>query len=348
MLSDYDYSFPINLAAQQPLLNRCDSRMMVVNRESGLIEDRRISDFLLYVESGDCLVINNTKVAAARLFGVRLNTGGKWEGLFINADSDGFWRVIGKTRGKIKSGELVELYDSEKKFRVRIKFIDKCEDDGSWLVVPEYNGRVFDILDSIGHVPIPPYIRGGKMNIEDKERYQTVYASELGAVAAPTAGLHFDSRILDELRARGVEIAEVTLHVGLGTFKSVEVDNLDEHKMHSEWCRLTESAAMKINGCRKVGGRIIAVGTTSVRVIESAREVFGELVPFEGETSLFIKPPYRFKNVDMLLTNFHFPRSTLLILVCTFGGYDLIREAYREAISNKYRFFSYGDAMLIM
>ncbi|MDR2644187.1 MAG: tRNA preQ1(34) S-adenosylmethionine ribosyltransferase-isomerase QueA [Planctomycetaceae bacterium] len=346
-LSEYDYSLPTELVAQKPLLNRSDSRMLVVSRDSGLIEDKRVRDFPLYLASGDCLVINNTKVLPARLFGIRCQTGGKWEGLFVASNSDGSWRVIGKTRGKIKPNEMVELRDSEGANRIKIKFLTQLE-DGSWLVVPEFVGSVSDILERVGYVPIPPYIRNGEMNSEDKERYQTVYASQSGAVAAPTAGLHFNSRILEEVKLCGVEIVEVTLHVGLGTFKPIEVENIDDHKMHSEWCRLTASAAAAINNCKKNGGRIIAVGTTSVRVIESSTDNTGNLIPFEGETSLFIKPPYKFKNVDMLLTNFHFPKSTLLILVCTLGGYDLIRKAYKEAINQKYRFFSYGDAMLII
>ncbi|MDR2762516.1 MAG: tRNA preQ1(34) S-adenosylmethionine ribosyltransferase-isomerase QueA, partial [Planctomycetaceae bacterium] len=333
MLSDYDYSFPVELTAQRPLLNRSDSRMQVVDRVSGRIEDRFIRDFPTYLESGDCLVINNTKVIPARLFGIRCQTGGLWEGLFVGENSDRSWRVIGKTRGKIKPNEFVELKNASGENRVRIKFLNKSE-NGEWMVEPEVEGLITtaEILERVGYVPIPPYIRKGKMNSDDKERYQTVYASESGAVAAPTAGLHFDEKILNEIKSRGVEIAEVTLHVGLGTFKPVEVENLDEHKMHSEWCRLNDSAVETISRCKKSGGRIIAVGTTSVRVIESAAGKDGVLFPFEGETSLFIKPPYNFKIVDMLLTNFHFPKSTLLILVCTFGGYDLICKAYKEAI----------------
>jgi S-adenosylmethionine:tRNA ribosyltransferase-isomerase len=347
LLSEYDYSFPVELVAQEPLLNRSDSRMLVVSRDSGLIEDKFVYEFPLFLSSGDCLVINNTKVLPARLSGIRSRTGGVWEGLFISSNFDGSWRVIGKTRGKIKSGEFVELRDGAGLNCVRIKFLE-CFDDGSWLVLPDADGVMSDILERVGYVPIPPYIRGGKMNSGDKERYQTVYASQAGAVAAPTAGLHFDVRMLDAVKRRGVEVVEVTLHVGLGTFKPIAVDNLDEHKMHSEWCKLTESAAAIINNCKKKGGIIAAVGTTSVRVLESAtNKKTGELESFEGETSLFIKPPYKFRNVDMLLTNFHFPKSTLLILVCTFGGYDLIRKSYNEAIRKKYRLFSYGDAMLI-
>ncbi|MDR2169858.1 MAG: tRNA preQ1(34) S-adenosylmethionine ribosyltransferase-isomerase QueA [Planctomycetaceae bacterium] len=346
MLSEYDYIFPVDLVAQCPLSGRSDSRMLVVSRDSGLIEDKFVRDFPLFIRSGDCVVINNTKVLAARLFGVRCVTGGLWEGLFVGVVGGGVWRVIGKTRGKIKSGEFVELYDASGVNRVKIQFLDKVG-DGSWLVKPDSSGGAFDILERIGYVPIPPYIRKGKMNVDDAKRYQTVFASELGAIAAPTAGLHFDERILNEIKLGGVEIVEVTLHVGLGTFKPVEVENLEEHKMHSEWCKLTKAAADAINNCKKKGGKIIAVGTTSVRVIESAANEAGELIPFEGETSLFIKPPYKFKNVDMLLTNFHFPKSTLLVLVYTFGGKNLIRKAYEEAINKKYRLFSYGDAMLI-
>jgi S-adenosylmethionine:tRNA ribosyltransferase-isomerase len=326
--------------------------MLVVSRESGCIEDKLVREFPLFLESGDCLVVNNTRVLSARLFGVRCQTGGEWEGLFIGSNADGSWHVIGKTRGKIKSGEFVELRgandvkNASNAERIRIEFLSKF-DDGSWLVKPDVAGAAAGILERVGYVPIPPYIRGGKMNHEDKERYQTVYASVPGAVAAPTAGLHFDSLMFEAIKARGVEVVEVTLHVGLGTFKPIEVENLDEHKMHAEWYELTASAANIINTHKKNGGRIAAVGTTSVRVLESATDNNGKLIPFAGETSLFIKPPYRFKSVDLLLTNFHFPKSTLLILACTFGGYNLIRNAYNYAIQEKYRFFSYGDAMLI-
>jgi S-adenosylmethionine:tRNA ribosyltransferase-isomerase len=346
-LSTYGYSLPAGLAAQEPLLNRSDSRMMVVSRKSGLIEDKLVCEFPLFLRSGDCLVINNTKVLPARLFGTRHQTGGEWEGLFLSENSDGSWQIINKTRGTMRPDDLVELFDSRGVNCAKIKFLAKSA-DGTWSVKPDILGSASEILESIGSVPIPPYIRRGKMNANDKERYQTVYASQPGAAAAPTAGLHFDSQMLAAIKLRGIEVVEVTLHVGLGTFQPVKVENLDEHIMHSEWCRLTESAASTINGCKKDGGRIVAVGTTSVRVIESATDIVtGKIRAVEGKTSLFIKPPYWFRNIDMLLTNFHFPKSTLLILVCAFGGYDLIRKAYAEAINKNYRFFSYGDAMLI-
>jgi S-adenosylmethionine:tRNA ribosyltransferase-isomerase len=347
MLSRYDYVLPDELVAQEPLANRSDSRMLVVNRDSGLIEHKFVRDFPQYVKPLDCIVINNTKVLQATLAGTRMKTGGNWEGLFVAANPDGTWKILSKTRGKIQSNEFVKLYSTDGRENFLIKFLVKF-DDGSWFVQPESDEDLTRVLERVGRVPIPPYIRGGQMTGVDKERYQTVYALVPGAVAAPTAGLHFDSQIFREIEKHGATIAEVTLHVGIGTFKPIVTEFLDQHKMHSEQYEITKKTADQISKTKKAGGRIIAIGTTSVRVIESASKNIGKISPTKGETSLFIKPPYKFKNVDVLLTNFHFPKSTLLVLTRTFGGDELIQEAYKEAINKKYRFYSYGDAMLIL
>jgi S-adenosylmethionine:tRNA ribosyltransferase-isomerase len=294
------------------------------------------------LEPNDCVVVNDTKVLPARLVGTRNKTGGRWEGLFLSFDSNQLWKIIGKTRGKIQPGELVQLQTSEGHIGFSLEFGTKLA-DGSWIVKPQTNETPLSALEHVGWIPIPHYIRNGRMLLADKETYQTVYASKPGAVAAPTAGLHFTPQLFNNIKQQGINIVPVTLHVGMGTFKPITVENIHEHPMHAEWCSLTKSTSETLQHCKVTSGRIIAVGTTSVRVLESATD----LKPFEGETSLFIRPPYQFKNVDALLTNFHLPKSTLLILVRTFGGDELIQEAYQEAIRKKYRFFSYGDAMLI-
>lgn len=347
MLSDYDYALPDELIAQSPLPNRADARMLVVDRGAGTIRHAHVRDLPNYLEPEDCVVVNNTKVLPARLIGTRKKTGGRWEGLFLQTGPGGLWQVIGKTRGKIRSGELVQLQTSEGRIGFDLEFSAKL-DDNSWIVKPLTDESTTAALERVGWVPIPPYIRDGRMVPEDRESYQTIYASKPGAVAAPTAGLHFSPRLFDAVKKRGTAIVPVTLHVGIGTFRPITVENLEEHPMHSEWCSISEAVVTTILARKASGGRVVAVGTTSVRVLESASDAEGKLRPFEGETSLFIRPPYRFKNVDVLLTNFHFPKSTLLILVRTFGGDELIREAYEEAVREKYRFFSYGDAMLIL
>jgi S-adenosylmethionine:tRNA ribosyltransferase-isomerase len=351
LLHHYDYELPPDRIAQEPLPNRADARLLVVDRRTQSFHHRHIRDLPEFLQPQDCLVLNDTKVVPARLIGMRMKTGGHWEGLFLQHVPPNLWQIIYKTRGKIQIGETVQLYSPDGKNNLLIQFVAK-NDDQTWLVLPvvpcphpnplpEERG----LLEHIGWTPIPPYIRGGKLLPYDKERYQTVYAAHIGSVAAPTAGLHFTPELLEAVKQKGTSIASVTLHVGLGTFKPITAENIDEHPMHSEWCALPEESVSIIQRCRNNGGRVIAVGTTSVRVLESAPET---LQPFEGTTSLFIRPPYRFRNVDVLLTNFHFPKSTLLILVRTFGGDEFIQEAYREAIRERYRFFSYGDAMLII
>ena len=346
MLSDYDYELPDEFVAQSPLADRADARLMVVNRKTGTITHRHVRNLPEYLDPKDCVVVNDTKVLPARLMGTRQKTGGRWEGLFLAFELSGLWRIIGKTRGKIQPGETVELRCADGRVGFALEFGVQL-DDKSWLVRPLTDDEGLVALERVGWVPIPPYIRGGRMLPEDRQNYQTVYAAKPGAVAAPTAGLHFTPRLVEAVKNLGATIVPVTLHVGIGTFRPIVVENIDEHQMHSEWCSVTESAVSTILSRRSAGGRVGAIGTTSVRVLESASR-HGGLQAFEGETSLFIRPPYEFKSVDVLLTNFHQPKSTLLILVRTFGGDELLREAYREAIREKYRFFSYGDAMLIV
>ena len=357
-LSHYDYDLPAELIAQEPLPNRSDARLLVVDRRTQSFQHRHIRDLPELLRPQDCLVVNDTKVIPARLIGRRTQTGGRWEGLFLQPSPPNLWNIMGKTRGKMQIGETVQLHSPDGKNELLIEFVAR-NDDHTWLVRPVGDGRrqtadgsgesatmppIVPLLEQIGWTPIPPYIRGGKPLSYDKDRYQTVYAAHSGSIAAPTAGLHLTPKLLETIKQKETSLASVTLHVGLGTFKPITVENIDEHPMHSEWCSLSAESALTIQTCRNNGGRIVAVGTTSVRTLESAPEPFQA---FEGATSLFIRPPYCFRNVDVLLTNFHFPKSTLLILVRTFGGDELIQEAYREAIQEKYRFFSYGDAMLI-
>lgn len=362
----YDYTLPESLIASRPMPNRNDARLLVAERATGRIYHRHVRDLPVFLTPKDCLVLNNTKVVPARLRGTRTLTGGAWEGLFLEPASDaeldgnGFhfgkyprrfqrWHILGTTRGKLQPGEQVTLLDAYARPYVRLLMEKKIPSDGSWICLPLVDGEptetvCWDILQEVGSVPIPPYIRKGVSDETDVENYQTVYASEPGAVAAPTAGLHFTQELLDRISAMGVRREFVTLHVGLGTFRPISCEKLDEHKMHSEWGCLTSETSEKLRECRARGGRIVTVGTTSVRVLEGSRN----LEPFSGNIDLFIKPPYRFHTVDALMTNFHLPKSTLLVLVRTFGGDELIKRAYQEAIEREYRFYSYGDAMLII
>jgi len=345
-VSLYDFQLPRRLIAQEPLPNREDARLMVVRRRRGTIHHHRVRDLPKILRPGDCLVFNDTKVIPARLVGYRTATGGRWEGLFLRLEGDRFWRVLGKTRGKLQYGETITLLDLQGREDIQLA-VGVRDQDGSWIMRPESEEPVEVILNRVGRVPVPPYIRGGQMVESDRERYQTVYARQPGSVAAPTAGLHFTERLLRELREAGIELCWVTLHIGLGTFKPIQADRLSEHQMHAEWAQITEETVQKILDCRRKGGRIVAVGSTSMRTLETAAQG-GTLKPFMGETNLFIRPPYQFKIVNALFTNFHLPRSTLLVLVYTFGGFDLMRRAYEEAIREEYRFYSYGDAMLIL
>ncbi|GHT09838.1 S-adenosylmethionine:tRNA ribosyltransferase-isomerase [Planctomycetales bacterium] len=343
LLSHYDYELPPELIAQQPVENRSDARMLVVHRDTGTLEHRHIRDLPEYLLPNDCVAVNNSKVIAARIIGVRDKTGGRWEALVLRFDNSGFWEVLAQTKGKIQSGETVTVQSPDGKETATFEFISRTDKDTFFIKPVVSVDTNLNVLQRIGYVPLPPYIRKGQMTETDKERYQTVYAEHYGSAAAPTAGLHFTPELLERIRQSGTHIVNVTLHVGIGTFKPITTEYIENHQMHNEVAVMPEETALALQQCRSTGGRIVAVGTTSVRVLETA-----DNQPFTGETSLFIRPPYRFKNVDVLLTNFHFPRSTLLILVRTFGGDELIRKAYQVAVKEKYRFFSYGDAMLII
>lgn len=345
-ISDYDYDLPKHLIAQRPLPNRADARLMVIDRKAETIEHRYVRDLPEILQPGDALVLNNTRVVPARLVGYRTQTGGRWEGLFVEADPAGVWRVIGKTRGKLRPGESITLINRDGRDDIRLFVIGKIA-DGGWLVSPDTSEDAWQTLERVGRVPLPPYIRGGQMVEEDRTRYQTVFAQVPGAVAAPTAGLHFTPGLLDTLQKKGIRILFVTLHVGLGTFVPIKTQQIEEHKMHEEWGEISPDVVDQIRFTREKGGRIVAVGTTVTRLLETAA-ADGTLAPFSGRTDLYIHPPYRFKVVDALMTNFHLPRTTLLVLVRTFGGDELIKRAYEEAIREEYRFYSYGDAMLIL
>ena len=345
-LARYDYRLPRHLIAQSPAACRSDARLLVVDRVRNSLENKHIRDLPELLVPGDCLVINDTRVVPARLLGYRNQTGGRWEGLFLEADPRGPWRLMCKTRGKLASGETITLVNAAGQEDAQLELGAK-QPDGSWVARPQSAEETFGLLERVGRVPLPPYIRKGEMVEADRDRYQTVYARQPGAVAAPTAGLHFTPPLLNRLEQQGVRLCRLTLHVGPGTFRPIATSSLADHRVHSEWGRIGPECVEQINACRAGGGRVVAVGTTSVRLLETAA-AGGRLAPFTGKTDLFIRPPHRFRAVDALLTNFHLPRTTLLVLVQTFGGDALIRRAYEEAIREEYRFYSYGDAMLIV
>ena len=341
----YDYELPKELIAQHPLARRSDARLLVVDRQRKSISHYYIRDLPELLAAGDCLVVNDTRVVPARLVGYRTKTGGHWEGLFLEADERGFWRLLGKTRGHLAEGETITLINAQGQDDLHLR-IAGHPPDGSWIAKPESPSSTPEILDRVGRVPLPPYIRKGEMVESDRESYQTVFARQPGAVAAPTAGLHFTPQLLEQLKTAGLSVATLTLHVGPGTFRPI-AGSLEEHQMHEEWGQIGPEAVATIDAARQQGGRIVAVGTTSVRLLETAA-AGGRLQPWSGRTNLFIRPPYRFRVVDVLITNFHLPRTTLLVLARTFGGDELVTQAYREAIREEYRFYSYGDAMLIL
>ncbi len=361
-LDAYDYELPERLIAQSPLPDRANARMMVVDRTTQTIRHLRVRDVLQFLRPEDALVLNDTKVLPARLIGRRAETGGRWEGLFLQYDARGFWEIMSKTRGKLRPGEKIELANPNGGGIVRYLEVKAHTESKTLIVKPllEEGEDSFAFLDRVGWVPIPPYIRSGRMVPSDRENYQTVYACHPGAVAAPTAGLHFTKELLNEIKEYGVAVCPVTLHVGAGTFKPISVAKLSEHQMHSEWATISQEVVQTLEERKARGGRVVAIGTTSVRTLESASNVLPDgsidstganackLRAFSGSTNLFIRPPYRFKTVDAMLTNFHLPKSTLVILVRTFGGDELLKRAYEEAIAEDYRFYSYGDAMLIL
>lgn len=347
-LDAYDYELPRDLIAQQPLANRSDARLMVVDRKQQTIEHYHVRDLPEVLSRGDVLVMNDSRVVPARLVGFRANTRGRWQGLFLRDDeSTGCWEVLSKTRGHLKPGDVISVQDRYARHSLDLAVVSRT-DKGNLIVKPQQAGSTVELLDLFGRIPIPPYIRDGQMMDSDVKDYQTVYARHAGSVAAPTAGLHFTRQLFTNLQTAGITGHAVTLHVGLGTFRPISSDKLDEHVMHEEWGRISEETATALNNARSAGQRIVAIGTTSVRVLESAADDNGRLRPWVGTTDLFIRPGYRFKAVDALMTNFHLPRSTLMVLVSTLASVELIQCAYREAIKQEYRFYSYGDAMLIL
>ena len=344
-IDQYDYHLPSELIAQQPLANRHDARLLHVDRKNQRIEHAYVRDLPEILRQNDQLVMNDTKVIPARLVGYRKLTAGKWQGLFLAVDEAGHWKIMGKTRGKIDVGETIVLLDRNATDGVELQIVATIG-GGVWVAKPLSDRSHLEILDEVGRVPLPPYIRGGEMEDDDVTTYQTVFAKHPGAVAAPTAGLHFNESILERIKTVGVQTHYVTLHVGVGTFRPINVESLADHEMHSEWASLSDETANELQRCRDEGHRVVAVGTTSVRTLETAA-ASGKLAGYQGDTNLFIRPPYTFNAVDALLTNFHLPKSTLLVLVRCFGGDELIRRAYAEAIEESYRFYSYGDAMFI-
>lgn len=342
----YDYHLPKELIAQFPLVRRSDARMLVVHRSSGQLTHAYIRDLPGFLQPSDALVINDTRVIPARLSGYRTRTRGRWEGLFLALSDQGLWHILGKTRGRLSVGETITLQDRFLRDDIRLTMVAKLE-GGEWAARPESDEPTANLLERVGRVPLPGYIRGGEMVDADVSTYQTIFASQPGAVAAPTAGLHFTEDLLSRIQQLGTAIERVTLHVGLGTFRPITASALDQHIMHSERGSIDAGTVERLLARRASKGRIVAVGTTTVRTLESA-SAQGSLQAWQGTTNLFIRPPYQFRSVDALLTNFHLPRSTLLVLVRTFGGDRLIQRAYEEAIREAYRFYSYGDAMLIL
>ena len=338
--SDFYYDLPEELIAQDPLEDRSASRMMVLNRKTGETEDRHFHQLLQYLHAGDTLVINDTKVIPARLFGKRKPTGGAVEILLLKRRADDIWETLVRPGKKCRPG--TELSFGEGLLHGPVL---ETVEDGNRLIQFHYQGIFEEILDQLGEMPLPPYITH---KLQDKNRYQTVYAKHDGSAAAPTAGLHFTEQLLQQVQDAGVNIARVTLHVGLGTFRPVKVEDVTQHHMHSEYYEISQEAADLINGTHARGGRVIAVGTTSCRTLESAASEDGRIEPCSGWTDIFIYPGYQFKVVEGLITNFHLPESTLIMLVSAFAGKEHVLAAYQHAVEERYRFFSFGDAMLIL
>ena len=338
-LKDYYYELPKELIAQDPLLKRDSSRLMVIDKDTGEFEHKVFSDIIDYLNPKDCLVINNTKVIPARLFGVKHDTGALIEILLLERKSDNQWECLVKPGRKARVGATLTFGDGV----LEGEIVDVLE-DGNRIIEFTYDGIFEEILDSLGQMPLPPYITH---KLEDKTRYQTVYAKYDGSAAAPTAGLHFTNELLDSIRKKGVDIASVTLHVGLGTFRPVKEDNILDHHMHSEYYNIDEENAALINAAKERGGRVISVGTTSTRTLESVAADDGLVKASKGYTDIFIYPGYKFKCVDALITNFHLPESTLLMLVSAFSDRERMLKCYEEAVKERYRFFSFGDAMFI-
>ena len=337
--SDFYYELPEELIAQTPVEPRNSSRLMVLPRNGGKIEHKHFYDLPEFLKPGDCLVLNNTRVLPARLYGTREDTGAVVEFVLLRQHGNKLWECLAGPGKKAKTGYKFRFSD-----KLTATVTDVLE-DGNRMIEFACEGDFFAVLDEVGQMPLPPYI---KEKLKDKERYQTVYSKDAGSAAAPTAGLHFTKEMLESIKAMGVNIAYVTLHVGLGTFRPVKVEDVTQHKMHTEHYYIPEEAAKTINDTRKNGGRVICVGTTSCRTVESCAKKYGEIKECSGDTDIFIYPGFEFKCMDGLITNFHLPESTLIMLVSAFAGYDNVMNAYNTAVKEKYRFFSFGDAMLIL
>ncbi|MEJ7488778.1 tRNA preQ1(34) S-adenosylmethionine ribosyltransferase-isomerase QueA [Staphylococcus pettenkoferi] len=339
-IEEFDYDLPESLIAQTPLKHRDQSRLLVMGRESGKTTHQHFADVIDYFKEGDTLVLNDTRVMPARLFGIKEETGAKVEMLMLTHLEDNDWEVLLKPAKRIKVGQRLSFGGG--------KIVAECIeelDQGGRIMRLHYESILQERLDELGEMPLPPYI---KERLDDPDRYQTVYAKESGSAAAPTAGLHFTDELLEVIRAKGIRIVFITLHVGLGTFRPVSVDNIDDHEMHSEYYQISEDTAQLLNKTRREGGRIISVGTTTTRTLETVRSQHDQFVAASGWTDIFIYPGYEFKAIDGLITNFHLPKSTLVMLVSAFSTRENVLNAYREAVERQYRFFSFGDAMLII
>ncbi|SFA69138.1 S-adenosylmethionine--tRNA ribosyltransferase-isomerase [Lentibacillus halodurans] len=338
---EFDFDLPDELIAQTPLKNRTASRLLVLHRDTQEVKHKQFSDIKSYLKKGDCLVLNDTRVLPARLYGIKDDTGAKVEVLLLHQQEKDTWEVLVKPAKKVKIGTVIVFGDG----KIRATCTGLKEHGGRILQL-EYEGIFYELLEELGEMPLPPYI---KEQLPEKERYQTVYAKEEGSAAAPTAGLHFTNELLDEIRAMGVTIEFITLHVGLGTFRPVSVEKIEEHKMHAEFYQMSKKTADTLSSVKENGGRIISVGTTSTRTLETiVRDNNGKFTESSGWTDIFIYPPYEFQAVDGLITNFHLPKSTLIMMVSAFAGRENIMNAYQEAVDKRYRFFSFGDAMLIL
>ncbi|WP_152545919.1 tRNA preQ1(34) S-adenosylmethionine ribosyltransferase-isomerase QueA [Exiguobacterium sp. AB2] len=338
-VNDYDFELPEELIAQVPLLDRTSSRLLVLDRDTGDIEHRHFRDVLDYLQTGDALVVNDSRVLPARLFGTKQETGGKVELLLLKQTEDDVWEALVKPAKKVRVGAIVEFGDG----LLRAECVEELPEGGRRFKF-DYDGIFYEILDELGTMPLPPYIRE---QLDDQDRYQTVYAKERGSAAAPTAGLHFTEELLEAAQAKGVKLIPLTLHVGLGTFRPVTADSIEEHTMHSEYFELSDASANALRDVRANGGRVFAVGTTSTRTLETIVRDHGDFVESSGWTDIFIYPGVDLQAIDGLITNFHLPKSTLVMLVSAFASRDIILNAYRTAVQERYRFFSFGDAMLI-
>jgi len=336
----FEYHLPPHLIAQHPAARRDASRLMELDRNTGAIRHHFFRDLPTLLHPGDLLVLNDTRVLPARLLGRRADTGGKWEGLFLHADADGCWEMLCQTKGHPTAGERFIVEPGPLSLTLEGKR------DGHWLMRPDADETPEAVLQRVGQLPLPPYIRKGRASPEDTDRYQTVYAKYDGSVAAPTAGLHFTDDVFAALSKRGIATTTVTLHVGLGTFQPIRGDDPEKHVMHGEWASVPEATVAAIRDCKARGGRVVAVGTTATRALETA-SASGTLQPWQGISNLYIRPPYTFNTVDALITNFHLPGTTLLLLVGALAGMEHLRDAYATAVREEYRFYSYGDAMLI-